>query len=119
MTDPTTPERRAELRRLLVDLPLLPWAYDRDTGEVVNASGRVVDLGGDALQAMLAAVNTAPALLDAAESDRRRAVDEALERAALLHDSIDPGCSCQPEGCGAMRAIIQYRDAIRALKEQP
>lgn len=39
------------------------------------------------------------------------------ERCALLHDSIDPGCTCQPEGCGAMRAIIQYRDLIRARGE--
>ncbi len=47
----------------------------------------------------------------------RDAYAAGLENAALLWDSIDNGCSCEPEGCGAMGAIIQYREAIRGLKE--
>ena len=48
------------------------------------------------------------------EDEIRKAVEEEREACALLHDSINPGCDCQPEGCGAMGAIIAYRDAIRA-----
>jgi len=47
------------------------------------------------------------------EADAAKA--EAYELAAQLHESIDPGCDHEPRGCGAMRAVIQYRDAIRAI----
>jgi len=48
---------------------------------------------------------------------------EALEEAALLHDSIDPACDHERQdgvpGAGAMGAIIEYRDKIRALAAAP
>ena len=54
---------------------------------------------------------TLVAAIREAEVDARRA---AFEDAARLHDSIDPGCQHDAgEGCGAMGAIIRYRDAIR------
>jgi hypothetical protein len=41
----------------------------------------------------------------------------ATERAASLHESIDPACSHEREhnapGAGAMGAVVQYRDLIR------
>ncbi len=43
----------------------------------------------------------------------------ATERAALLHESINPASDDERlnhvPGAGAMGAIIQYRDAIRAI----
>ena len=46
----------------------------------------------------------------------REAVAEEREECALLHDSISPTCDHEKPGtgAGAMRAIIQYRNAIRA-----
>lgn len=41
----------------------------------------------------------------------------ATERAAMLHESIDPACDHERTeghpGAGAMAAVIAYRDAIR------
>jgi len=39
------------------------------------------------------------------------------ERDAQLHDSISPGCDCEPHGTGAMGAILAYRDCIRSTKD--
>lgn len=52
-----------------------------------------------------------------------RARDEALEDAARLHENINPACDHErvrgDPGAGAMGAVIEYRDAIRALKDSP
>lgn len=49
----------------------------------------------------------------------RQVIRDALERAAMLHESISTHCDHDPrgDGGGAMGAIIRYRDAIRELKE--
>lgn len=59
----------------------------------------------------------------AAEIDRLRnevtqARNAALEEAAMLHEQIPNHCSHEINcpGCGAIGAIVRYRDAIRALK---
>jgi len=48
---------------------------------------------------------------------------EALEEAALHHASVSAACDHERAeghpGGGAMGAIIEYRDLIRALKEKP
>ena len=50
------------------------------------------------------------------------AVEDALEEAAMLHEQID--CASDAErladipGAGAMGAVIEYRDAIRKLKDR-
>lgn len=45
---------------------------------------------------------------------------EALEKCARLHESINPASDDERikghPGAGAMGAVIEYRDAIRALK---
>lgn len=43
-----------------------------------------------------------------------------VEAAANLHETIAPFCQHEPSiGAGAMGAVIQYRDAIRALAPEP
>lgn len=46
--------------------------------------------------------------------------DDALEKAAGLHENIDPSCDHERQkgdpGAGAMGAVIEYRDSIRVLK---
>lgn len=46
--------------------------------------------------------------------------NEAIEEAARLHESIDPASDEERQsntpGAGAMGAVIEYRDKIRALK---
>lgn len=48
--------------------------------------------------------------------------DAALEEAARLHENINAACDHERQhgapGAGAMGAVIEYRDAIRALKEK-
>ena len=43
--------------------------------------------------------------------------EEAYEQAAILHESINNDCD-RDCGCGAMGAVIEYRDAIRARSEK-
>ena len=54
------------------------------------------------------------------EAERDGIRDKALEEAAALHESISPASDDErlhsAPGAGAMGAIIEYRDAIRALK---
>lgn len=49
-----------------------------------------------------------------------QAWNEAIEKAASLHESINPASDDERQhrvpGAGAMGAIIEYRDRIRALK---
>lgn len=46
--------------------------------------------------------------------------NDALEVAAGLHESMNPACDHEREhgdpGAGAMGVVVEYRDAIRALK---
>jgi len=37
----------------------------------------------------------------------------AARESAKMHENIDPACDHNADGCGAMHAIIQYRDEIR------
>lgn len=48
----------------------------------------------------------------------RQARNAALDEAAMLHEQIPNHCSHEINcpGCGAIGAIVRYRDAIRALK---
>jgi len=50
-------------------------------------------------------------------------IDIALEEAAQLHQQINPASDQErldgDPGAGAMGAVIEYRDAIRALKGNP
>jgi hypothetical protein len=52
-------------------------------------------------------------------SDIRDAERAALERAAQLHEQINPASDAERHngdpGAGAMGAVIEYRDAIRAM----
>jgi len=52
----------------------------------------------------------------------RQAEQAAYERAAMLYENIDPACDHERQngdpGAGAMGAIIEYRDKIRALAKE-
>jgi len=64
------------------------------------------------------AVEELVALLDGHSDAVAKARDEALEEAARMHGNVDPACDHNAHGCGAMHAIVQYRDKIRALKSK-
>lgn len=57
------------------------------------------------------------------QNECQRARNEALEEAARLHENINPASDIERgnkiPGAGAMGAIIEYRDAIRALQLYP
>ena len=62
--------------------------------------------------------DTAKALRAAARQFRdaaKRARADERERCAMLHESVRVNCDHEPgAGAGAMGAVIQYRDLIRA-----
>jgi len=64
------------------------------------------------------AVEELVALLDGHSKALAAARDEALEEAARMHGNVDPACDHNAHGCGAMHAIVQYRDKIRSLKSK-
>jgi len=49
----------------------------------------------------------------AKESDFTAGAKWAARESAKLHENVDPACDHNADGCGAMHAIIQYRDEIR------
>lgn len=63
-----------------------------------------------------------PKMREALAAARREGAAEMRERAARLHEDIDPACDHERQhgtpGAGAMGAVIRYRDAIRALKDK-
>ena len=56
------------------------------------------------------------------EQYARECEQAAYERAAMLYENIDPACDHERQngdpGAGAMGAIIEYRDKIRALAKE-
>jgi len=64
------------------------------------------------------AVEELVALLDGHSDAVAKARDGALEEAARMHGNVDPACDHNPHGCGAMYAIVQYRDKIRSIKSK-
>lgn len=90
------PDTEARLRKMAEEMMECPWGF--------------IPLGRQ--QRIHAAIA-------AARAEGERAGREAeREACAVLHESIDPACDHERTaghpGAGAMRAIILYRDAIRA-----
>jgi hypothetical protein len=60
------------------------------------------------------------AALSAPDDSAASGWNEALERAAMLHESVNPASDEERvhriPGAGAMGAVIEYRDKIRGLK---
>lgn len=63
--------------------------------------------------------NEMDGIVDAMIGDRVETMDETIEQCAMLHEQINPASDAERlegvPGCGAMGAIIEYRDAIRQL----
>lgn len=92
-------------------LPISSWD-EAARGELAALRERAAELEGQ-----LASAKT---LLDASVRTGviAQARNAALDEAAMLHEQIPNHCSHEINcpGCGAIGAIVRYRDAIRALK---
>lgn len=89
MTDPTTPEGRAELRQLLEDGKRDHWEVCTDGRTIGEDAGDdmakwIGEAGPCAADLIVAAVNALPALLDALER-----AEAAIERVQALCMSTD------------------------------
>ncbi|WP_329684256.1 hypothetical protein [Longimicrobium sp.] len=81
---------------------------------------KLADLSpGHHLARLVIARQIESALRSAREEGRRAGLREAAD----LHESMDVACDHErltgDPGAGAMAAVIQYRDAIRALADAP
>jgi len=110
----------ARLRGLLAGATPGPWEFDREAGEITGyrASERWLCGGvwnGDDGEAIVAAVNSLPSLLDAVEAERARA--ETAEASSEAWRTRYMGCA------GALRSFLTTQaqtpkvvETIRALE---
>lgn len=60
--------------------------------------------------------------LDAAIGSRIEGINDALDAAIEIHEQINPAGDAERlegiAGCGAMGAVIEYREAIKRLKQK-